>query len=131
MADVSFDTLLDAALDRVLARRLAPILALLEELVSREIDAWVGVEEAARALGLEPVTVRRSAARGDLAAKKIGKTWRIARSSLRAPTAADVAVMASEARQLNGAHRSVSTAGRSTAGDAALLRPKVTRGACR
>ena len=87
------------AVEDVVARRLPPLEAMIRSLVEREPDEWVDIETAARTLGVEVVTARRMAARGDLAGKKCGKSWRIARSSLRAKTDAEVAAMAAEARR--------------------------------
>jgi excisionase family DNA binding protein len=93
------DVALRVAVEDVIARRLAPLEAMVKALVEREPDAWLGVDEAARVLQVEPVTVRRMAARGDIAAKKCGKVWRIARASLRAATEAEIAALAAEARR--------------------------------
>lgn len=100
VTDLSLDAVLAELVDRALARRVAPILEKLEALTSREPDEFLGVEDAARILGVQPVTVRRMCARGDLRAIKAGKTWRVCRSALSRPKSDDaIAAMAAEARR--------------------------------
>ncbi len=48
------------------------------------LDNIIGVEEAAEILGLSPGTVKNKCAAGDLAAKKIGKTWVLDKTKLEA-----------------------------------------------
>ncbi|WP_240520139.1 MULTISPECIES: helix-turn-helix domain-containing protein [unclassified Bacillus (in: firmicutes)] len=47
------------------------------------LDNIIGVEEAAKILGLSPGTVKNKCAAGELPAKKIGKTWIIDKTLLK------------------------------------------------
>jgi excisionase family DNA binding protein len=86
-AELSIETLLERAVDRVVARRLAPVLAEL-----------VDVETAAARLGLSAATVRRQAAAGELPARRVGRAWRIDLAALRPPSPDEVENLAREAR---------------------------------
>jgi excisionase family DNA binding protein len=46
------------------------------------LDNIIGVEEAAKILGLSPGTVKNMCAAGKLECKKIGKTWIIDKTEL-------------------------------------------------
>jgi excisionase family DNA binding protein len=46
------------------------------------LNQVIGVEEAAIILGLSPGTIKNKCAAGEIAAKKIGKTWVIDKSKL-------------------------------------------------
>jgi excisionase family DNA binding protein len=97
-AELSIETLLERAVDRVVARRLAPVLAELAVLARAAPPALVDVETAAARLGLSAATVRRQAAAGELPARRVGRAWRIDLAALRPPSPDEVENLAREAR---------------------------------
>lgn len=50
------------------------------------LNSVIGVEEAAKILGLSPGTVKNKCAAGELPAKKIGKTWVLDKTKLTKPS---------------------------------------------
>jgi excisionase family DNA binding protein len=49
---------------------------------TRDVDRVLTISEVAEALRLHPTTIYRLVKRGDLAAFKIGGSWRVSRASL-------------------------------------------------
>ncbi|HVX95506.1 MAG TPA: helix-turn-helix domain-containing protein [Polyangia bacterium] len=90
--------MLERALERAVARQLAPIYARLDELAAAAPPALVDVEVAAERLGLSVATVRRQAAAGVLPARRVGRSWRIDLAALRPVKPEQIEQLAREAR---------------------------------
>lgn len=74
---VSFEEVVETAVERAVARQLEPLKELFSSLASRLPARLLTVAEAAKELGVHQRTVRRQVASGELAARKVGRSVRI------------------------------------------------------
>ena len=85
---------LDQALREAVAEAVAPlereVRALRERMDATVAPQWVTIEEARQTLGCCRSTINEMIKRGDVVSKKIGRSVRIDRASLRATSQVDV-----------------------------------------
>ena len=104
-AGASLDSVLEAALDRVLEKRLRPIEDALRRLGSTTPDDLLSVEQAAEVTGYKARTLRSKAKAGTLPGfkPKGSSEWRFRRSELLRALAGDAVVdLEAEARKIAG-----------------------------
>jgi excisionase family DNA binding protein len=96
--DAAVRDIVRAELRDVLRSELADVRARLETLAAAAPPALVTVDVAAERLGKSRSSVRAMCARGDLPARRVGKSWRVDLAALRPTLPEEIAKLAREAR---------------------------------
>jgi excisionase family DNA binding protein len=97
--DVALRQLVHAELRDVLRTELEPLRTQLAALAAASPPALVTVDVAAERLGKSPSSVRAMCARGELPARRVGRSWRIDMAALRPASPETISRLAREARE--------------------------------
>lgn len=94
----AFGEMMRTAVKDAVRAELRPLVEKVDALARLAPPAFISVSEAARIMKRCPTTIRRACEAGELAARRVGRSWQIDAASLRPPSAEAIAQLAAEAR---------------------------------